>query len=559
MSTLTVFGTELKNKLLVGIKKLNESVSSTLGPGGRTVLIKDRSGEVKVTKDGVTVAKSFHELEDQVEDLGAQLVKQVSIKSANEAGDGTTTSTLLAATMVEEGLKLINQGSNPVEVKKGIDKYVKLVVDQLKGLATDVSTQTQIKDVATISANGDEEVGELISTAIEKVGREGIVTLEESKSGETTLEVVEGMQFDKGYKSPYFVTNNSTMQAVMEDCYIMLYDGRISTAADLLNVLTKANSENKALLIVADDIGDEALATLIVNKMRGIVKVVAVKAPDFGERKTLLLEDMAVLTGGQVISKDKGYKLDKLTPVQLTSFLGTARTVTVSKDETTIIDGAGLEEAITVRAQEIKDQIEKSTSHFEKEKLQERLGKLVGGVAIISVGGNSDIEIKERKDRVEDALFATKAALIEGVVPGGGVALIDALNGLSIKPKEMSTDETIGYDIVRKACFAPFKKILTNCGIEDYYTILNQLAQVKDGAVKKGSTAVSTDSFTYDAKAGIIVEAKKAGLLDPAKVTRTAIENAASVAGTILTTESVIFEKKDDKKSDQGMDMMPGF
>jgi chaperonin GroEL len=549
MSTLTVFGTELKNKLLVGIKKLNESVSSTLGPGGRTVLIKDRSGEVKVTKDGVTVAKSFHELEDQVEDLGAQLVKQVSIKSANEAGDGTTTSTLLAATMVEEGLKLINQGSNPVEVKKGIDKYVKLVVDQLKGLATDVSTQTQIKDVATISANGDEEVGELISTAIEKVGREGIVTLEESKSGETTLEVVEGMQFDKGYKSPYFVTNNSTMQAVMEDCYIMLYDGRISTAADLLNVLTKANSENKALLIVADDIGDEALATLIVNKMRGIVKVVAVKAPDFGERKTLLLEDMAILTGGQVISKDKGYKLDKLTPVQLTSFLGTARTVTVSKDETTIIDGAGLEEAITVRAQEIKDQIEKSTSHFEKEKLQERLGKLVGGVAIISVGGNSDIEIKERKDRVEDALFATKAALIEGVVPGGGVALIDALNGLSIKPKEMSTDETIGYDIVRKACFAPFKKILTNCGIEDYYTILNQLAQVKDG----------TDSFTYDAKAGIIVEAKKAGLLDPAKVTRTAIENAASVAGTILTTESVIFEKKDDKKGDQGMDMMQGF
>jgi chaperonin GroEL len=339
------------------------------------------------------------------------------------------------------------------------------------------------------------------------------------------------------------------MQAVLDDCYIMLYDGRISTAADLLNVLTKANSENKALLIVADDIGDEALATLIVNKMRGIVKVCAVKAPDFGERKTLLLEDMAILTGGQVISKDKGYKLDKLTPVQLASFLGTARTVTVSKDDTTIIDGAGTEEAITLRAQEIKTQIDKATSHYEKEKLQERLGKLVGGVAIISVGGNSDIEIKERKDRVEDALYATKAALLEGVVPGGGIALIDALNGLSIKPKEMSTDEMIGYDIVRKACFAPFKKILTNCGIEDYYTILNQLAQVKDGK----------DSFTYDAKAGIIVEAEKAGLLDPAKVTRTAIENAASVAGTILTTESVIFEKKDDKKADQGTDMMQGF
>ena len=549
MSTLTVFGTELKNKLLSGIKKLNESVSSTLGPGGRTVLIKDRSGEVKVTKDGVTVAKSFHQLDDQVEDLGAQLVKQVSIKSANEAGDGTTTSTLLAATMVEEGLKLINQGSNPVEVKKGIDRYTKLIVENLKNIAVDITTQEQIKDVATISANGDLEIGELISTAIEKVGREGIVTIEESKSGETTLEVVEGMQFDRGYKSPYFVTDNTTMQAVLEDCYIMLYDGRISTAADLLNVLTKANSENKALLIVADDIGDEALATLIVNKMRGIVKVVAVKAPDFGERKTLLLEDMAILTGGQVISKDKGYKLDKLTPTQLTQFLGTARTITVSKDITTIIDGAGVEDAIVQRADEIKVQIEKATSHYEKEKLQERLGKLVGGVAIVSVGGNSDIEIKERKDRVEDALFATKAALVEGVVPGGGVALIEALNGISIKPKEMSADETIGYDIVKKACFAPFKKILTNCGIEDYYTILNQLAQV--GGTK--------ESFTYDAKAGTIVNAKKAGLLDPAKVTRTAIENAASVAGTILTTESVIFEKKEDKRADDEAGMMQGF
>jgi chaperonin GroEL len=555
MSTLTVFGTELKNKLLGGIKKLNESVSSTLGPGGRTVLIKDRSGEVKVTKDGVTVAKSFHELEDQVEDLGAQLVKQVSIKSANEAGDGTTTSTLLAATMVEEGLKLINQGSNPVEVKKGIDTYTKLIVEELKKLATDIATQEHIKNVGTISANGDTEVGELISTAIEKVGREGIVTIEESKTGETTLEVVEGMQFDRGYKSPYFVTNNNTMQAVLEDCYVMLYDGRISTAADLLNVLTKANSENKALLIVADDIGDEALATLIVNKMRGIVKVCAVKAPDFGERKTLLLEDMAVLTGGQVISKDKGYKLDKLTPVQLASFLGTARTVTVSKDDTTIIDGAGTEETIAQRAEEIKAQIDKATSHYEKEKLQERLGKLVGGVAIISVGGNSDIEIKERKDRVEDALYATKAALLEGVVPGGGVALIEALNGLAIRPKEISADEMKGYEIVKKACFAPFKRILENCGMEDYYTVLRDLADVKMDTAGDPSTFM----YTYNVKTGTIVNAMEAGLLDPVKVTRTAIENAASVAGTILTTESVIFEKKEDKEGDQGMNMMQGF
>jgi len=339
-------GTELKNKLLIGIKKLNQAVSSTLGPGGRTVLIQAPGGEVKVTKDGVTCAKAFGKLEDQVEDLGAQLVKQVSIKSANEAGDGTTTSTLLAATMVEEGLKLINQGTNPVEVKKSIDKYVAQVVEQIKLIAKDVSSQDQIRQVATISGNGDTEIGELISTAIEKVGREGIITIEESKTGETSLEVVEGMQFERGYKSPYFVTNNTTMQSVLDNPYVLLYDGRISTAAELLNVLTKANTENKSLLIVAEDIGDEALAVLIVNKMRGIVKVAAVKAPDFGERKTLILEDIAILTGGTVISKDKGHKLDKLTPVQLSGFLGTARTATVTKETTTIVDGSGTQEEL---------------------------------------------------------------------------------------------------------------------------------------------------------------------------------------------------------------------
>ena len=537
MATQTVFGIELKNKLLAGIKQLNHSVSSTLGPGGRTVLIKDQSGEVKVTKDGVTVAKSFHELEDQVEDLGAQLVKQVSIKSANEAGDGTTTSTLLAATMVEEGLKLINQGSNPVEVKKGIDKYVAQVVEQIKKIAKDVSSQDQIQQVATISANGDVEVGNLISTAIEKVGREGIVTIEESKTGETSLEIVEGMQFDRGYKSPYFVTNNTTMNASLTEPYILIYDGRITKAAELLNALSKVNSDNKPLLIVAEDIEDEALATLIVNKMRGIVSVAAVKAPDFGERRTLILEDLAILTGGTVISKDKGHKLDKLTPIQLVEMFGKARTINVAKETTTIVDGNGEVEKITARAQEIKEQIEKATSFYEKEKLQERLGKLVGGVAIISVGGNSDIEIKERKDRVEDALFATKAALTEGVVPGGGIALIRAVNNLSILPKEITSDELLGFDIVKKTCYAPFKTILSNCGIEDYYSILKN--------------ATEADSFTYDAKKQEIVDAFTAGLLDPAKVTRTALENAASVAGTILTTESVIFEKRDDKKKQE--------
>lgn len=550
--TTTVFGTELKNKLLSGIKKLNQSVSSTLGPGGRTVLIKDQSGEVKVTKDGVTVARSFHELEDQVEDLGAQLVKQVSVKSANEAGDGTTTSTLLATTMVEEGLKLINQGSNPVEVKKAIDKYVKQIVDALRNLSKDVSSQEQIAQVATISANNDTEVGNLISTAIEKVGREGIVTIEESKTGETSLEVVEGMQFDRGYKSPYFVTNNTTMQAVLNEPYVMIYDGRITKAADILNALSKANSDQKPLLIVAEDIEDEALATLIVNKMRGIVSVAAVKAPDFGERRTLILEDLAILTGGQVISKDKGHKLEKLTPVQLADMFGKARTVTVAKDTTTVVDGAGTVESITARAEQIKEQIEKASSFYEKEKLQERLGKLVGGVAIISVGGNSDIEIKEKKDRVEDALFATKAALVEGVVPGGGIALIKAFKTLEYTAENIN--ELNGFDIVKKACYAPFNAILSNCGIEDTYSILRE---VFDAEQELFEQTQEDNVFAYDAKSRKVVIANQTGLLDPTKVTRTALENAASVAGTILTTESVIFEKKDDKKKQD--DSMMGY
>ena len=539
--TTTVFGTELKNKLLAGIKQLNQSVSSTLGPGGRTVLIKEQSGEVKVTKDGVSVARSFHELEDQVEDLGAQLVKQVSIKSANEAGDGTTTSTLLATTMVEEGLKLINQGTNPVEVKKSIDTYVKVVVDELRNMSQDISTQEQIQQVATISANGDVEVGNLISKAIEKVGREGIVTIEESKTGETSLEIVEGMQFDRGYKSPYFVTNNTTMNAVLSEPYIMIYDGRITKAAELLNALNKISSENKPLLIVAEDIEDEALATLIVNKMRGIVQVAAIKAPDFAERRTLILEDLAILTGGQVISKNKGHKLDKLSPVQLMEMFGKARTSVVGKETTTVVDGAGSVDAITARAEEIKQQIDKADSFYEKEKLQERLGKLVGGVAIISVGGNSELEIKEKKDRVEDALFATKAALTEGIVPGGGVALIEAVNRLAIKPKELTPDQILGFDIVRKACYAPFKTILSNCGIEDYYSILRAVQDAKKG----------DKLATYNAKTQNVVDAVEAGLLDPTKVTRTALENAASVAGTILTTESVIFEKKESKKQQE--------
>jgi chaperonin GroEL len=535
MSTTTnIYGTELKEKLLSGIEKLNHAVSSTLGPGGRTVLIKEQTGEVKATKDGVTVAKAFHKLEDDVEDLGATLVKQVSIKSANEAGDGTTTSTLLATEIVKHGLKAIRQGINAVEIKNEIDLIITDLVHDIKQNAIEISSEEQIKQVATISGNNDVEVGNLIATAIEKVGRDGVVTIEESKTGETSLEVVEGMQFDRGYKSPYFVTNNTTMQASLESPYILLYDGRISTAQELVQVLTKANSENKPLLIIAEDIGDEALATLIVNKMRGIVQVCAVKAPDFGDRKTLILEDIAILTGGQVISKDKGHKLDKITTQQFSQFLGTSRLITVSKEETTIIDGKGNQEQIEARAIEIKDQIEKASSFYEKEKLQERLGKLVGGVAIINVGGNSDIEIKEKKDRVEDALYATKAALADGIVPGGG----SLLYRMSLQLHDEGGNKGLANGIVRRALQSPFIKILSNAGISEWWN------------------NIPNDGEVYDAKNHKLVNAMEAGIIDPAKVVITALKNASSVAGTILTTESAIFEKKE--KNEQTQDPMMG-
>lgn len=539
-TTNSVFGQELKEQLLAGIEKLNNTVSSTLGPGGRTVLIREPNSEVKATKDGVTVAKAFLKLENDFEDLGAQMVKQVSVKSANEAGDGTTTSTLLATQMIKEGIKAIRQGTNAVEVKSGIDKAVSMVIEELKKISVDVSTEEQIKQVAIISGNNDPEVGELISAAIDKVGREGLITIEESKTGETTLEVVEGMQFDRGYKSPYFVTDNTLMQAVMEDTYILLYDGRINSMNEVVPFLQKANSENKSLLIVAEDYGDEALAVLIVNKMRGVVKVAAVKAPDFGDRRTLLLEDMAILTGATVMSKNKGHKLEKTTPDAMDKLLGKARIVTVGKEETTIIDGKGDAEAIVARSQEIKDQIDKAQSFFEKEKLQERLGKLIGGVAIINVGGNSEIEMKEKKDRVEDALLATKAALVDGILPGGGVALIKAITMMKNNTLGWKDNEKLGFQIVYEACHTPFKKILSNAGIENWYEILHGINS-KD------------DKFTtFDAKNGCIVNGIEAGLLDPTKVVTSSIKNAAGVAGTILTVESVVLEKKSDKEDNSG-------
>jgi chaperonin GroEL len=531
--TETSFGKESKNQLLEGVKKLNNSVASTLGPAGRTVLIKEPSGEIKVTKDGVTVAKAFKELENQVESIGAELAKKVSVKSANEVGDGTTTSTVLATAILEEGIKQINDGSNPVDIKKGIDEAVNTVKEALKELSVEITEDSQIKEVATISGNNDEEIGTLISTALDKVGRDGVVAIEESKTGETSLEVVEGMQFERGYKSPYFVTDNDSMAAVLNDPYILIYDGRITQASELLNVLNKVSSESKPLLIVAEDIDGEALATLIVNKMRGTIQVVAVKAPDFGDRRTMALEDLATVTGGTVVSKNKGHKLDKLQGIQFGELLGKARTVNVTKDKTTIVDGKGGEEAITAKASEIKAQLDNATSAFEKEKLQERLGKLIGGVAIINVGGNSEIEIKEKKDRVEDALFATKAALDEGIVIGGGTALFYAAQKIS---RSGMDDIAVGRRIVRKAIQEPFFKILTNAGHETNditYASFNLLADEN-----------TWNGLNY--KDLTVMDFKAAGIIDPKKVTRIAIENAASIAGTILTTESVIFEKKKD-------------
>ena len=537
--TETSFGTELKNKLLEGVQKLNSSVSSTLGPAGRTVLIKEDNGELKVTKDGVTVAKAFKELEDQTESIGAELAKKVSTKCANEVGDGTTTSTVLAAAILEEGIRQINDGSNPVNIKKGVDEAVATVVNRLKELSTEITDDSQINEVATISGNNDPEIGNLISTALDKVGRDGIVTIEESKTGETSLEVVEGMQFDRGFKSPYFVTDNNTMQAVLDDPYVLIFDGRITQASELINVLNKASGESKSILIVAEDIDGEALATLIVNKMRGTVKVVAVKAPEFGDRRTMALEDLATVTGGQVLSKNKGHKLDKMSPIQFNELLGSARKVSVEKETTTIIDGKGGEEAITTRAEEIKIQLDNVNSAFEKEKLQERLGKLIGGVAIINVGGNSEIEIREKKDRVEDALFATKAALDEGIIIGGGTALLYAANVINTISE--NKDIATGRRIVKSAIQEPFLKILNNAGHE-----VNDVRFASYGL----SSADPNFWLGLDYRTLEMVNFKELGIIDPKKVTRIALENAASIAGTILTTESVVYEKRSDKEEE---------
>ena len=536
MSKIIEFGPEARKKLVTGIDKLANAVTSTLGPNGRNVVIANQNGYPQSTKDGVTVAKNIS-LEDPIEELGVQLVKQAAIKTAEGAGDGTTTSTLLAQEMVKAGLVHLNNGVNAVSIKRDIDAAVKDVIGELrKSISQDISSEDQLKQVATISGNNDPEVGELIATAMNKVGREGVVYIEESKSGETYLETVEGMQFDRGYKSHYFVTDNNTMSCTLENAMILIADKRFSSIKELLPLLESVSSQGKSLLIIAEDIEGEALATLIVNKMRGTIKVAAVKAPDFGDRRKLILDDIAILTGGEVFSTDKGMKLDRFD----SKWFGEARLVTITKDETTIVDGRGESERIQARIEELQLQIEKAKTPFEQEKLQERLAKFVGGVAIVHVGGNTETEVKEKKDRVDDALQATKAAIEEGIVPGGGAALLYAREAIKNR-------KSVGGQIVYTACGSPFMKILTNAGSteQEAYYLINKLG----GSDNWKGYNLLTEKF---------VNMKDAGIIDPTKVTRTAIENAASVAGTILLTECTVVDKPEDKKQDDMMDGMGG-
>jgi chaperonin GroEL len=535
MSKQIEFGADARKKLVKGIDKLADAVVSTLGPNGRNVVY-TKEGQVYSTKDGVTVAKEINSLEDPIEDLGINMIKQASIKTADNAGDGTTTSTLLAREIVKQGLQRLNDGANAVEIKRGIDSAVGVVLQGLKKMHEKIASEEQLKQIATISANNDPEVGELISRAMEKVGREGVVYIEESKTGETYLEVVEGMQFDRGYKSPYFVTNNNTMSTVLNDTFVLIADHRFTQVKELLPILEGVSQRGKSLLIIAEDVDSEALATLIVNKMRGTLKVCAVKAPDFGERRKLILEDIAILTGGTVFDKDKGMKLDKFN----WEWFGEARTVTVTKEQTTIVDGNGSEETITKRVEELESQIDKAQTPFEMEKLQERLAKFIGGVAIVHVGGNTETEMKEKKDRVDDALQATKAALVDGIVPGGGIALLNARESLKdITNESSSEDFKFGYKVIYNACGKPFEQILANAGYSeaDARMIAQHDLKVAD-----------SEWAGYNIKTCEVVNMKEAGILDPHKVTKQALTNASSIAGTILLTECVVIDKKEDKK-----------
>ena len=536
MSKQISFGSEAREKLLSGVNQLADAVVSTLGPSGRNVFIQQQGGNPTSTKDGVTVAKEV-ELEDPIENTGAQAVKQVAIESARLAGDGTTTATLLAREIYSQGLSEL-ENSNAVEIKRGIDIATKEVIKYLRDdYSKEVTDEEQIKQVATISGNNDPEVGNLIATAMEKVGRDGLVTIEESKTGETYLETVEGMQFNRGYKSPYFVTDNNTMTSVLNNPLILITDKRLMNIKEMLPLLESVSQQNKDLLIIADDIDGEALSTLVVNKMRGILRVVAVKAPEFGDKKKAMLEDIAALTGGTVVSEEKGMKLDKFD----LQWFGNSRKVTVGKDDTTIVDGKGTEEAITKRIEELKEQIENTVSPYEIEILQDRLAKLIGGVAMIHVGGHTEVEMREKKDRVDDALHATKAALQEGILPGGGIALLNASFYLRENPLVAShPDQEKGFDIVMRAIRKPFEQILLNAG------------ETQEVIESREETLLAGDKWQgFNPRVGEYVDMLTEGIIDPTKVTRLALENAASVAGTMLITECVITTIKEKSKQEE--------
>ncbi len=523
------FDIDAREGLKRGVDALANAVKVTLGPRGRNVIISKSFGSPQVTKDGVTVAKEI-ELEDALENMGAQMVKEVASKTNDLAGDGTTTATVLAQAIVKEGLKNVASGANPMDLKRGIDKAVVKIVEHLAKQAKEVgSSSEKIRQVASISANNDDTIGELIAQAFEKVGKEGVITVEEAKGTDTYVDVVEGMQFDRGYLSPYFVTDSEKMVAELDRPYILLYDKKISTMKDLLPVLEPVAQSGKPLLIIAEDIDGEALATLVVNKLRGTLRIAAVKAPGFGDRRKAMLEDIAILTGGTVIAEERGFTLENAT----VDMLGTAERVSIDKDNTTIVNGAGKSEDIKARAAQIKAQIENTTSDYDREKLQERLAKLSGGVAVLYIGAASEVEMKEKKDRVDDALHATRAAVEEGIVAGGGIALLRAKNALA-KLKPANADEETGIKIILKALEAPLRTIVENAGVEGSVIV----ARVLDA---------SRDAYGYNAKTGTYTDMFKAGIIDPKKVTRVALENAASVAGMILTTECALVDIKDDK------------
>lgn len=532
------FDVAARESLMKGVDKLANAVKVTLGPKGRNVMIAKAFGAPNVTKDGVSVAKEV-ELEDAYENLGAQMAKEVANKTSDAAGDGTTTATVLAQAITREGLKNVAAGANPMDIKRGIDAAVEAVIKEIGKMAVKINGKEHIAQVATISANNDPEIGELLANAMEKVGNDGVITIEESKTAETVLDVVEGMQFDRGYLSPYFVTNTDSMEVALENPYILLYDKKISTMKDLLPMLEHVAKQGKSLLIIAEDVDGEALATLVVNKMRGTLKVAAVKAPGFGDRRKAMLEDIAILTGGMLVSEDTGAKLEDA-PVTV---LGQAKSITITKDNTTIVEGAGDAASIKGRIAQIKKQIEATTSDYDREKLQERLAKLAGGVAVIKVGAATEVEMKEKKDRVDDAMHATRAAVEEGIVPGGGVALIRAEKAIDAL-KFDNADQKTGAAIIRRAIEEPLRQIVQNAGLEGSVVV---------NKVKEGK-----DSFGYNAKTDTYEDLIKAGVIDPAKVTRTALKNASSIASMILTTDCVIAEKKEPKPAAPAMDPSMG-